>query len=132
MSTAPQPSPGEWVVIEERVAGGFAVVAKGIEPERAARTPANLRDYYSTITVATQRDPHALYGGGITDEQALANARLFAASKQMLDWMSYIASAARMAREHPGRTRADLLNCLESIEFRASQSIALAKAEGRP
>lgn len=48
-------------------------------------TPKDSRDYYAAIGSVHQRDPHPVYGGGITMAEMLANGRMMAAAPLMLE-----------------------------------------------
>lgn len=114
-------TPGPWVAHEDRCAGGHKVTASAIHI--AANTPANLRDHYTCLVVATQRNAHPLYDGGISDDVALANARLIAAAPEMLAALHAVADQLLYQIEKRGT---------ESLRPVFGQVLdAIDKAEGR-
>lgn len=75
----------DWNMAES--VGGFVITAK--VPNKA---PSGLYGaYYATIATVTQRDPHPVFGGGITPAQARAHARIMVAGPTMLAALKAVA-----------------------------------------
>jgi hypothetical protein len=120
-------TPGPWHVDESLVCGGFAVRASAIPSY--SRNQAE-RAYYQTLTVSTQRDAHPIHGGGITEKQALANARLIAAGPELLSlailcnaYLDPIADQLALCHESPHEAKA-------VRQLLAQARAAIAKAKG--
>lgn len=87
--------------------------------------------YFGAIGGATQRDPHPVHGGGISQETAEANARLMIAAPELL-------AEARVLRCLATSPRFQAMTVSEAFEELAENGAghdngaAIAKAEGRP
>lgn len=62
-------TPGEWLIFGEPVTGGYRIQTKEVRG----------------IATATQRDEHPLNGGGISWEEAEANAHLMRSAKDLYE-----------------------------------------------
>jgi hypothetical protein len=98
---APTYTPGPVTI--GRTVGGYTLNAVSVG-----------RGYYGTIGTATQRDPHPGQGGGITEAQAEANAKLWAAAPELA--ASLAALVERYERKHG--------HCPETTSARAALKTA--------
>lgn len=104
--------------IGNQTPGGWRVEDLGIncflisgEVEQLGTTGAE-RDYYNRIASVAQRDPHPTHGGGISRTEALANARVMAQSKNLLNDLGSVLNEFKEAFVTAGGERpySELLN----------------------
>ncbi len=80
------------------------------------------RAYYTILTVATERAAHPIYGGCITDGEALANARLIAAAPELLLACQQAEHWLAAELEHPGDAKPDeILRVLRAAIAKAGE-----------
>ncbi len=115
-------TPGPWAV-EDIGANCLSIKALGGVPVGDGAS-----DYYQRIGSATQRDPHPRFQGGIDRKVTAANARLMAASPEMLEALKSAKSTLVAFKFFPGHG-----NGWEEHDEAALQAVdaAIAKAEGQ-
>jgi hypothetical protein len=113
-------SPGNWSVVD------LDGKSMGIRAEISnAETPSNLANYYDSIATVMQRDPHPIYGCGITRSECKDNARLISAAPDLLaalqSLIGHVAHYAAMPHAHKDAHK-DVANAYAAIN----------KAKGKP
>lgn len=122
MNTKPTHTPGPWTLDTKNYVCGQ------IRANLASTAPGEMYGYYSTIATVTQRDAHPVYGGGIPAQVMEANARLIAASPELLalarDFLRLMECSE--TRKHVDATRHGAFDY-----YAKNARAAIAKAEGR-
>ena len=118
-------TPGNWAVEDLGLNCFFIAGSVG-----QTGTHEKERDYYNRIASVTQRDPHPTHDGGISRSEALANARVMAQSKSLLNELRLVLREFedQFVNAAGDRPYADLLHEFAQIPVVATARVVIDKA----